>query len=299
MSLPMFSETLALFEQSPSYFYTLVFVFSLMVGSFLNVVIYRFPKMLEKEWYNDCRDFLGDEVKNIPKKKFPELTLAKPDSSCPNCNHKIRFYENIPLVSWLWLRGKCSNCKINISSRYPIIELATALLSVAVASHFGPTWTSFWVILLTWYLICLTMIDFDHMLLPDQLVYPMLWLGLLVNIDGTFISLSDAVIGAVAGYMSLFSVFWVFKLLTGKEGMGHGDFKLVAMFGAWFGWQLLPLHILMASVVAAAIGLSLIAFKQHSREKPIPFGPYLAVAGWITLLWGNDIWQWYLGFIVQ
>ena len=295
----MFSETLALLEQSPSYFYTLVFVFSLMVGSFLNVVIYRFPKMLEKEWYNDCRDFLGDEVKNIPKRNFPELTLAKPDSSCPNCNHKIRFYENIPVISWLWLRGKCSNCKINISSRYPIIELATALLSVAVAYHFGPTWTSFWVILLTWYLICLTMIDFDHMLLPDQLVYPMLWLGLLVNIDGTFISLSDAVIGAVAGYMSLFSVFWVFKLLTGKEGMGHGDFKLVAMFGAWFGWQLLPLHILMASVVAAAIGLSLIAFKQHSREKPIPFGPYLAVAGWITLLWGNDIWQWYLGFIVQ
>lgn len=295
----MFSETLALLEQSPSYFYTLVFVFSLMVGSFLNVVIYRFPKMLEKEWYNDCRDFLGDEVKNIPKRKFPELTLAKPDSSCPNCNHKIRFYENIPVISWLWLRGKCSNCKINISSRYPIIELATALLSVAVAYHFGPTWTSFWVILLTWYLICLTMIDFDHMLLPDQLVYPMLWLGLLVNIDGTFISLSDAVIGAVAGYMSLFSVFWLFKLLTGKEGMGHGDFKLVAMFGAWFGWQLLPLHILMASVVAAAIGLSLIAFKQHSREKPIPFGPYLAVAGWITLLWGNDIWQWYLGFIVQ
>lgn len=143
------------------------------------------------------------------------------------------------------------------------------------------------------------MIDFDHMLLPDQLVYPMLWLGLLVNIDASFISLSDAVIGAVAGYMSLFSVFWVFKLLTGKEGMGHGDFKLVAMFGAWFGWQLLPLHILMASVVAAVIGLSLIAFKQHSREKPIPFGPYLAVAGWITLLWGNDIWQWYLGFIVQ
>ncbi|GLX85895.1 type 4 prepilin-like proteins leader peptide-processing enzyme [Thalassotalea loyana] len=295
----MFSETLALLEQSPSFFYTLVFVFSLMVGSFLNVVIYRFPKMLEKEWYNDCREFLGDEVKNIPKRKFPELTLAKPDSSCPNCNHKIRFYENIPVISWLWLRGKCSNCKINISSRYPIIELATALLSVAVSYHFGPTWTSFWVILLTWYLICLTMIDFDHMLLPDQLVYPMLWLGLLVNIDGTFISLSDAVIGAVAGYMSLFSVFWVFKLLTGKEGMGHGDFKLVAMFGAWFGWQLLPLHILMASVVAAVIGLSLIAFKQHSREKPIPFGPYLAVAGWITLLWGNDIWQWYLGFIVQ
>ena len=299
MSLPMFSETLALLEQSPSFFYTLVFVFSLMVGSFLNVVIYRFPKMLEKEWYNDCREFLGDEVKNIPKRKFPELTLAKPDSSCPNCNHKIRFYENIPVISWLWLRGKCSNCNISISSRYPIIELATAILSVAVAYHFGPTWTSFWVILLTWYLICLTMIDFDHMLLPDQLVYPMLWLGLLVNIDGTFISLTDAVIGAVAGYMSLFSVFWLFKLLTGKEGMGHGDFKLVAMFGAWFGWQLLPLHILMASVVAAVIGLSLIAFKQHSREKPIPFGPYLAVAGWITLLWGNDIWQWYLGFIVQ
>ncbi|QOL25889.1 prepilin peptidase [Thalassotalea sp. LPB0316] len=294
----MFADIFALFEQSPSYFYTTVFIFSLMVGSFLNVVIYRFPKMLEREWYRDCREFLADEVKDIPEKQFDTLTLSKPASSCPKCHHKIRFYENIPVISWLLLKGKCSQCQTAISARYPIIELSTAILSVAVACFFGPTMTTLWVILLTWFLICLTMIDFDHMLLPDQLVYPMLWLGLLVNINGQFATLSDAVIGAVAGYMSLYSVFWLFKLLTGKEGMGHGDFKLVAMFGAWFGWQLLPLHILMASVVAAIVGISLIAFKQHNRENPIPFGPYLAVAGWICLLWGNDIWRWYLGYIM-
>ena len=294
----MFSEIFTLFEQSPTYFYTCVFILSLMVGSFLNVVVYRLPKMLQKEWYQDCREFLAEEVKDIPEKEFPTLTLSKPASSCPHCQHKIKFYENIPVISWLLLKGKCSACKAPISARYPIVEFITALLSLVVAHHYGASMTALWVIILTWSLISLTLIDLDHMLLPDQLIFPMLWLGLLINIDGAFVPLSDAVIGTVAGYMSLYSIFWLFKALTGKEGMGFGDFKLVAMFGAWFGWQLLPLFILMASCVAAIVGISLIVFKKHQREQPIPFGPYLAVAGWITLLWGNDIWQWYLSNLV-
>ncbi|GLX81618.1 prepilin peptidase [Thalassotalea eurytherma] len=294
----MFSEIFTLFEQSPTYFYTCVFILSLMVGSFLNVVVYRLPKMLQKEWYQDCREFLAEEVKDIPEKEFPALTLSKPASSCPHCQHKIKFYENIPVISWLLLKGKCSACKAPISARYPIVEFITALLSLVVAHHYGASMTALWVIILTWSLISLTLIDLDHMLLPDQLIFPMLWLGLLINIDGAFVPLSDAVIGTVAGYMSLYSIFWLFKALTGKEGMGFGDFKLVAMFGAWFGWQLLPLFILMASCVAAIVGISLIVFKKHQREQPIPFGPYLAVAGWITLLWGNDIWQWYLSNLV-
>lgn len=294
----MLSEIISLFEQSPAYFYSYVFVFSLMVGSFLNVVIYRLPKILEKSWYQDCRDFLEEEVKKIPAKEFPELTLSKPSSSCPHCQHKIRWYENIPVFSWLFLRGKCSNCSAKISMRYPTIELVTALLSTYIAFRFGVSDTTIWLIVLTWSLICLTMIDYDHMILPDQLVYPMLWLGLLVNINGEFVPLTDAVIGAVVGYMSLFSIFWLFKLLTGKEGMGHGDFKLVALFGAWFGWQLLPLLILMSSFVAAIVGLSLIVFGGRDRTKPIPFGPYLAVAGWITLLWGDAIWQWYMSSFI-
>lgn len=294
----MFSEIFTLFEQSPTYFYTCVFILSLMVGSFLNVVVYRLPKMLQKEWYQDCREYLAEEVKDIPEKEFPTLTLSKPASSCPHCQHKIKFYENIPVISWLLLKGKCSACKAPISARYPIVEFITALLSLVVAHHYGASMTALWVIILTWSLISLTLIDLDHMLLPDQLIFPMLWLGLLINIDGAFVPLSDAVIGTVAGYMSLYSIFWLFKALTGKEGMGFGDFKLVAMFGAWFGWQLLPLFILMASCVAAIVGISLIVFKKHQREQPIPFGPYLAVAGWVTLLWGNDIWQWYLSNLV-
>lgn len=276
------------------YFYALTFVFSLMIGSFLNVVIYRLPKILEQGWKNECREFLADELAKPAKQDETVLTLSSPCSSCPSCQHEIRFYENIPVISWLFLRGKCSQCKSTIAIRYPLVELATALLSVVIATHFGVSFTTLFLLCLTWGLICLTMIDYDHMLLPDQITLPLLWLGLLVNINGAIVPLNDAVIGAVAGYMSLFSVFWLFKLITGRDGMGHGDFKLVALFGAWIGWQLLPLLILMASAVGAIVGIALMVFKNHQREQAIPFGPYLAVAGWITLLWGNGIWSWYL-----
>jgi len=290
----MFEQTLIFFQQSPTAFNVFVVVFSLMIGSFLNVVVYRLPKMMHNGWYLECREFLADEVKDITPKEIEHLTLSKPDSTCPKCGHKIRFYENIPVISWFFLKGKCSQCKNSISFRYPLVETATALLSLVIANQFGVSFETLLLLVLTWGLISLTLIDFDHMLLPDQIVMPLLWLGLLVNINETFVPLNDAVIGAAVGYMSLFSVFWLFKLLTGKEGMGHGDFKLFALFGAWVGWQLLPILILMASVVGAIVGISLMMFKNHQREQAIPFGPYLAVAGWITLLWGEGIWSWYL-----
>ena len=290
----MFEQTLALFQQSSFSFYLFVVIFSLMIGSFLNVVVYRLPKMMHNTWYLECREFLADELTKVPAKKVDHLTLSIPNSTCPECGHKIRFYENIPVISWLFLKGKCSQCKNSIAIRYPLVEAATALLSLVIAMQFGVAIETLLLLILTWGLICLTLIDFDHMLLPDQIVMPLLWLGLLVNINDTFVPLNDAVIGAAVGYMSLFSVFWLFKLLTGKEGMGHGDFKLFALFGAWIGWQLLPILILMASVVGAVVGISLMLFKGHQREQAIPFGPYLAVAGWITLLWGEGIWSWYL-----
>lgn len=289
-----FNSLFQLLQQSPVFFYTAVALISLMVGSFLNVVIYRIPKMMEYTWYHECREFLAEEITEKNAKKLTPMTLSKPDSTCPHCGHLIRFYENIPVLSWLVLKGKCSQCSNKISARYPAIELSTMLLSLVVAHHFGAAIATPLVIMLTWCLIALTMIDFDHMLLPDQITLPLLWLGLLININGTFASLTDAVIGAAAGYMSLFTVFWLFKLLTGKEGMGFGDFKLFAVFGAWLGWQLLPLLILMASVVGAFVGITLVLFKNHNREQGIPFGPYLAIAGWITLLWGEGIWTWYL-----
>lgn len=305
----MFTDLIFAFENNLMIFYAVVALFSLLIGSFLNVVIYRLPKMMEQGWYKECREFLADELPKVNEKTKEnkadkdttpqkEITLSKPDSTCPNCGHLIRFYENIPVISWLLLKGKCSQCKNKISVRYPIIELATAFLSTVIAVHYGVTTTTLFIILLTYALICLTMIDFDHMLLPDQITLPFLWLGLLVNINGAIVPLQDAVIGAVAGYMSLYCVFWLFKLLTGKEGMGYGDFKLVALFGAWIGWQLLPLLILMASAVGAVIGISLMVFKNHQREQAIPFGPYLALAGWITMIWGNNIWGWYLSTLI-
>lgn len=305
----MFTDLIFAFENNLTVFYAVIALFSLLIGSFLNVVIYRLPKMMEQGWYKECREFLADELPKINEKAREnkankettpqkEITLSKPDSTCPNCGHLIRFYENIPVISWLLLRGKCSQCKNKISARYPIIELVTAFLGTVIAVHYGVTSTALFIILLTYALICLTMIDFDHMLLPDQITLPFLWLGLLVNINGAIVPLQDAVIGVVVGYMSLYSIFWLFKLLTGKEGMGYGDFKLVALFGAWIGWQLLPLLILMASAVGAIIGISLMVFKNHQREQAIPFGPYLAIAGWITMIWGNNIWGWYLSTLL-
>ncbi|WP_448565682.1 prepilin peptidase [Thalassotalea ganghwensis] len=293
----MLTQIFTVFEQQLLFFYCSIGIVSLAIGSFLNVVIFRLPKMLEYGWYHECREFLGDEVKALKPKELPQITLSTPNSTCPHCGHHIRWYENIPVLSWLALRGKCSACQHKISKRYPLIELTTAIASIIVAQHFGVTWTTFAVLILTWSLIALTMIDFDHMLLPDQITLPLIWLGLLININGLIVPLEQSVIGAVAGYMSLYSIFWLFKLLTGKEGMGHGDFKLLAVFGAWMGWTLLPILILMASVVGAVIGLSLMLFKGHQREQAIPFGPYLAIAGWITILWGQQIWNWYLGLI--
>jgi leader peptidase (prepilin peptidase)/N-methyltransferase len=288
------SEFIILLESNAFFFYSLVFVFSLIIGSFLNVVIYRLPKMLEQGWYQECREFLSDELKDSPAKEITPLTLSRPDSTCPHCQHKIRYYENIPVLSWLFLKGKCSQCKNAIAIRYPLVEISTALLSLVIAQHFGVSMLTCYALILTWALIALTMIDFDHMLLPDQIVLPLLWLGLWVNLTNSIVPLEDAVIGAIAGYSSLYLIFWLFKLATGKEGMGFGDFKLFALFGAWLGWQLLPLLILMASVVGAIIGISLMLFKDHQKSQAIPFGPYLAIAGWITLLWGNNIWSWYL-----
>ncbi len=296
------SDVGAMFEHSPATFYVTCTVLGLVIGSFLNVVIFRLPKMLENEWRAECREFLADELDAAKTKanqaKEQEITLSKPASTCPHCGHKIKAIENIPIISWLFLRGKCSRCSAPISARYPLIETVTGVLSLVIAMHYGVSWQTLFMLLLTWCLISLTMIDYDKMILPDQITLPLVWIGLILNVSGTFVNLEEGVIGAIVGYMSLWSIFWLFKLITGKEGMGYGDFKLFAVFGAWFGWQVLPLLILMASLVGAIIGISLMVFRNHEGSKPIPFGPYLAIAGWITALWGDGIWAWYLAKLV-
>lgn len=264
----------------------------LLVGSFLNVVIHRLPKMMELEWQQQARDALS-----LPQpEQEATYNLVLPNSACPHCGHEIRAWENIPVISYLALRGKCSACKAPISARYPLVELATALLSGFVAWHFGFTWQAGAMLLLTWGLLAMSLIDVDHQLLPDALVLPLLWLGLIVNYFGLFTSLGDALWGAVFGYLSLWSVYWLFKLLTGKEGMGYGDFKLLAMLGAWGGWQVLPLTILFSSLVGAVLGVILLRLRNAETSTPIPFGPYLAIAGWIALLWGDQITTTYLQF---
>jgi len=264
----------------------------LLLGSFLNVVIHRLPKMMELEWQQQARDALS-----LPQpEQKATYNLVLPNSQCPHCGHEIRAWENIPVVSYLALRGKCSACKAPISARYPLVELATALLSGFVAWHFGFTWQAGAMLLLTWGLLAMSLIDVDHQLLPDALVLPLLWLGLIVNYFGLFTSLGDALWGAVFGYLSLWSVYWLFKLLTGKEGMGYGDFKLLAMLGAWGGWQVLPLTILFSSLVGAVLGVILLRLRNAETSTPIPFGPYLAIAGWIALLWGDQITTTYLQF---
>ncbi|MCY1286480.1 Type 4 prepilin-like proteins leader peptide-processing enzyme [compost metagenome] len=275
----------------------LAFVFcaallGLLIGSFLNVVIHRLPRMMELEWRQQARETLS-----LPEHGPKEIyNLVLPHSECPHCGHAIRAWENIPVLSYLALRGKCSSCKAPISARYPLVELATALLSGFIAWHFGFTWQAGAMLLLTWGLLTMSMIDVDHQLLPDALVLPLLWLGLIVNSFGLFASLGDALWGAVFGYLSLWSVYWAFKLLTGKEGMGYGDFKLLAMLGAWGGWQVLPLTILLSSLVGAVLGLILLRLRNAQSGTPIPFGPYLAIAGWIALLWGDQITSSYLQF---
>lgn len=264
----------------------------LLVGSFLNVVIHRLPRMMELDWQHQAREAL-----NLPDTESrTTYNLILPHSRCPHCDHQIRAWENIPVVSYLALRGKCSSCKTPISARYPLIELACALLSGFIAWHYGFGWQAGAMLLLGWGLLAMSMIDVDHQLLPDDLVLPLLWLGLIANYFGLFTSLGDALWGAVLGYMSLWSVYWLFKLVTGKEGMGYGDFKLLAMIGAWGGWQVLPLTILLSSLVGAVLGVIMLRLRNAQTSTPIPFGPYLAIAGWIALLWGDQITATYLQF---
>lgn len=262
----------------------------LLIGSFLNVVIYRLPKMLMRDWRMQAR-----EVLDLPEQADAEpFNLILPNSSCPHCGHEIKPWENIPLVSWLFLRGKCSGCKEAISIRYPLVELACGLFSAVIAWQFGVSWEALAMLVLTWGLLSMSLIDADHQILPDVLVLPLLWLGLILNSFGFFTSLSDALWGAVIGYMSLWSIFWLFKLITGKEGMGYGDFKLLALIGAWGGWQVLPLTILLSSVLGAVIGIIILRLQRNGYNKPIPFGPYLAAAGWLALIWGEQITSRYL-----
>ena len=259
-------------------------LFGLLIGSFLNVVIHRIPKMMQRESDNYVAHESGKELPHTDR-----YNLMVPRSSCPHCGHQITAMENIPVVSWLVLGGKCRSCKAPISPRYPIVELVTGLISGLLVWTFGSGLAGLGTLLFAYLLIAMTFIDYDTKLLPDDLTYPLLWAGLLININGTFVPLQDAMIGAAAGYLVLWAVYWLFKLVTGKEGMGYGDFKLLAALGAWLGWAMLPTIILLSSVVGALVGIGLIVFAKRGRDNPIPFGPYLAAAGLIALLWGERI----------
>ena len=268
----------------------------LIIGSFLNVVIYRLPIMMERSWTAQCHELLSpDDEEQTKQEEQEQFDLIQPRSRCPHCGHKISALENIPVISYILQQGKCRGCKAAISLRYPVIEIITALMSAAVVWQFGFSWAALAGLVFTWAMITLTMIDFDHQLLPDDITLPLVWIGLLLSLAGIFTTPTDAIIGACAGYLSLWFVFHAFKLITGKEGMGYGDFKLFAVFGAWFGWQCLPLILLLSSVVGAIVGIALIIIKGRDKNIPIPFGPYLASAGWIYLLWGENIIDAYLG----
>lgn len=277
----------------PNIYYPFILILGLLVGSFLNVVIFRTPKMMEQEFRRDCCDFLDIDNSDTS----PKMSLSRPNSTCPKCGTPIKPWHNIPVISYLLLKGKCAYCSTPISIRYPIIEAITGALSVLTVWLLGFTPEALTSLLLLWTLIALTMIDIDTQLLPDQLTLPLLWLGLIVNINGLYTDLSSAVWGAVAGYLSLWSVYWLFKWVTGKEGMGYGDFKLLAALGAWMGWQMLPLIILLSSFVGAFIGIAGIIIQGRDKNIPIPFGPYLAIAGWIAFLWGEAIIEYYLHFL--
>ncbi|MFK5914797.1 MAG: A24 family peptidase [Woeseiaceae bacterium] len=291
-----------LLKQDLIFFVSTVFILGLLVGSFLNVVIYRLPVIFKREWRKDCCQYLEENYKakiqlDITDEPTEPFNLVKPDSTCPSCGHIIRAWENIPVLSYLFLKAKCSNCQSPISIRYPLVELFSAILAGLCAWHFGFSIEGFAAVLLSWALITLALIDYDTQYLPDQITLPFLWLGLILNLDNTFTDINSSIVGAIAGYLSLWSVHHLFKLITKKEGMGYGDFKLLALLGAWLGWQYLPMIIILSSLVGSVIGISLILFKKHQRDIPIPFGPYLAIAGWIALLWGSQINQSYLNWI--
>jgi len=284
----MLVETL---QQSMLMLVSLTFVLGLMIGSFLNVVVYRLPLMMQKAWRRDCLEYL-----ELPPEQDTEaFNLIWPGSRCPSCRAEIKPHQNIPILSYLLLRGKCANCSAHITWRYPLLEAFTAISSAMVALHFGYGIALAFALLLTWSLIALSVIDIDHQLLPDSITLPLLWLGLLLSLFSLYTDSHSAILGAIAGYLSLWSIYWLFKLLTGKEGMGYGDFKLLALLGAWLGWQFLPLIIVLASFVGALIGVVSIVLKRQDISRPIPFGPYLAGAGWLALIYGREINQFYLG----
>lgn len=284
-------QPIDLLSDSPMLFALVASLFGLLVGSFLNVVIHRLPIMMQRSWRKECSDYLNiatDEIETGP------YNLILPNSCCPVCQAPIKAHQNIPIISYICLGGKCAACKTPISLRYPVIEALTALLSFLTAWHFGFCMQTGFALILTWSLIALTFIDIDHQLLPDSITLPLLWLGLVLSLFDLFTDSHASIIGASAGYLTLWSVYHLFKLITGKEGMGYGDFKLLALFGAWFGWQYIPLIILLSSLVGACIGIGMIIIVGHDRNKPIPFGPYLAAAGWIAMLWGKQINGYYL-----
>jgi len=289
-------------QDNPGFLLATTIVLGLLAGSFLNVVIYRLPLMMQREWRQQCHEFLGlAESEATEPEAMPEdrvFNLARPDSHCPQCKAPVRPWQNIPVISWLLLKGRCASCQTAISWRYPTIEITTGLLSGVVAWQFGATWLMLAVLVFTWSLIAMTVIDIDHHLLPDSITIPLLWLGLLVNAVGlnAQVSLHDAVIGAAAGYLVLWSLYWGFRLLTGKEGMGYGDFKLLAALGAWMGWQSLLLVVILSSVVGALTGVVLL-LRGRDRDMPIPFGPYLAGAGLLAMLWGDPLMRWYFAIM--
>jgi len=265
-------------------------ILGLLVGSFLNVVIYRVPEMLKRQWKSECTTYL--ELESEAPSSTEPFNLVKPDSTCPKCGHKIKPWENIPVISWLFLRGKCSNCKTSISFRYPAIELLTGIVSGWMIYQFGANWAGIMAMIFSWMLIALFFIDLDEQLLPDNITLPLLWLGLIANSQGLFTDLNTALFGAVFGYLSLWSVYWLFKIVTGKEGMGHGDFKLLGALGAWIGWTMLPQIIIISSFVGLAFGLS--QMFRSGENKPFAFGPSLIIAGVIAFIWGPEINHWYL-----
>ena len=289
-----------IFTSYPAVFVASVGLLGLIVGSFLNVVIHRLPIMLEREWRRDCQQFLGqDSEASVQTETESPWNLIWPGSHCPHCARPLAVHENIPVLSYLWLRGRCSACHAAISPRYPAVELLSALLSALVAHRFGPEVQVLPALVLTWSLLALSFIDAEHQLLPDVITLPILWLGLLLSVFRVFTDSTAAILGAVAGYLSLWLVYQLFKWLTGREGMGYGDFKLLALLGAWLGWAHLPQIILLSSLVGAVAGLTLIALTRRDHRQPIPYGPYLAAAGWIALIWGDWINASYLGYVAS
>jgi len=287
---------MALLETNPAVLAACVFLLGLMVGSFLNVVIFRLPIMMEREWREQCEELLS--TRNTSTDAAEVFNLIRPGSRCPGCARPISAVQNIPLVSYVLMRGRCACGEQRIAAQYPLVELSGGVLAAIVAWHYGFGWQTLFAVVLTWALISLSVIDMNTQLLPDSITQPLLWVGLLANLSGVFTDLESALLGTIFGYLILWFVYQVFKFVAKKEGMGYGDFKLLAMLGAWMGWQLLPLIIVLSSLVGAVVGVTLIVARGRDRNLPMPFGPYLAAAGWISLLWGNQINASYMRWVV-